>query len=160
MHHHNFHFSIETHNFTLYFVHMHNFCGYVLSMVGHYKEAFLMTETITCPKYSTVWIIAVRSLGVFLVLTINDCLHGSFIELHHIKNHEQKTNDTFLWRSPLSSSNPKKIKMAKSLNQYKQKNLSNEYSLMDFFRLDTVHLKSSTYKERTEESQEQQNQSS
>lgn len=64
---------------------MHNFCGYVLSMMGNYKEAFLMIETITCPEYSTVWIIADRSLGVFLVLTINECLHGNFIELHHIK---------------------------------------------------------------------------
>lgn len=80
-----------------------------------------MMETITCPKYSTVWIIAERSLGVFLALTINDCLHGSFIELHHIKNCKQKTNGTFLWRSPLGSSIPKKIKLAKSLNQHKQK---------------------------------------
>lgn len=100
---------------------MHHFCGYILSMMAHYKEAFLMIETITCAKYSSVWIIAYRSLGVFLVLTINDSLHGSFIVLHHIKNHKQKTSDTFLWRSPLSSSNPKKIKMAKSLNQHKQK---------------------------------------
>lgn len=100
---------------------MHPFCGYALSVMGHYKEAFLMIETIMCPKYSTLWVIVDRSLGVFLVSTINDCLHGSFNALHHIKNHQQKTNGTFLWRVPLSSANPKKIKTAKSLNQHKQK---------------------------------------
>jgi len=80
-----------------------------------------MIETIMGPKYSTVWIIADRSSGVFLVLAINDCLHESFNALHHLKKHQQKTNDTFLCRVPLSSANPTKIKTAEFVNQHKQK---------------------------------------
>lgn len=80
-----------------------------------------MAETIMCPKYSRVWGIADRSLGTFWGLTINDCLHESFKALHHTENHQQKTKGTFLWRVPLNSANPKKIKPASSLNQRKQK---------------------------------------
>lgn len=64
-----------------------------------------MIETIMCPQYSTAQIIVDRSLGVFLALTINDCLHENFNALHHIKKHqEKKKKQKKQWHIPSESS--------------------------------------------------------